>query len=67
VLHRALLLPALEALDRARANPGRVRASAFELLGADALLTYACEAATESDDPTGALEEILRAVAADGR
>ena len=60
-----LLRPALEALDRARQNPGRIRGSAFDLLGADALLTYACEAALESPDPGSALEEILRETAAD--
>ncbi len=62
---RALLRPALEALGRALLNPGRIRKSAFDLLGADALLTYACEAALESPDPASALDEILRKVAAD--
>lgn len=37
------------------ARPGRVRESAFELLVADALVTYACEAALESDDAVKAL------------
>jgi hypothetical protein len=46
-------------LDAARARPGRVRASAFPLLEADALITYACEAALETDDPEGALRRIL--------
>ncbi len=49
-------------LDDARARPGRVRASAFRLLEADALLTYACEAALESDDPATALRRTLAAV-----
>ena len=49
-------------LDEARAEPGRVRESAFRLLEADALLTYACEAALESDDPATALRRILTAV-----
>jgi hypothetical protein len=46
-------------LRAARAELGRVRASAFRLLEADALLTYACEAALEDDDPEGALRRIL--------
>ena len=46
-------------LDEALARPGRVRESAFALLAADALLTYACEAAVESDDPDGALQALL--------
>lgn len=44
-----------EALDR----PGRVRGSAFELLVADALATYACEAALESERPREALERVV--------
>jgi hypothetical protein len=52
--------PALAEAGRARlaaalGSPGRVRESAFELLAADALLTYACEAALASDDPEGSL------------
>lgn len=47
------------ALDRALENPGRVRSSAFELLTADALITYACEAALETDDPEGAIESLV--------
>jgi len=46
-------------LDEARARPGRVRDSAFSLLAADALITYACEAALESDDPEGSLRRIV--------
>jgi hypothetical protein len=49
---RARLAAALE-------RPGRVRASAFHLLAADALLTYACEAALELDDPRAALLRII--------
>jgi hypothetical protein len=49
-------------LDEARARPGRVRDSAFALLEADALLTYACEAALETRDPAGALRSILASV-----
>ncbi len=47
------------ALDAARAQPGRVRESAFHLLAADALVTYACEAALEEGDPPAALRTIL--------
>jgi hypothetical protein len=43
------------------AHPGRVRENAFHLLAADALLTYACEAALESDDPEAALLRSLEA------
>lgn len=46
-------------LGQARARPGRVRESAFRLLEADALITYACEAALETEDPPGALRRIL--------
>lgn len=46
-------------LEEARAHPGRVRESAFHLLAADALITYACEAALESDDPQASLLRIL--------
>lgn len=46
-------------LAEARGRPGRVRESAFRLLEADALLTYACEAALESEDPETALRSIL--------
>jgi hypothetical protein len=53
-----LVETARDRLDVARARPGRVRASAFELLVADALVTYACEAALETEDPVAALEAI---------
>ena len=62
----ALVEPALAALDRARLRPGRLRESAFELLGADALLTYACEALVESGDGAS-LRLLLRAAAAHER
>lgn len=41
-------------LSSARRSPGRVRASAFDLLVADALLTYACASALDAEDPEGA-------------
>lgn len=57
----ALATLAKARLSRARSRPGRVRTSAFDLLAADALLTYACEAALETDDPGAALERVLEA------
>jgi hypothetical protein len=63
-LGEALLGGALVELGQARAAPGRVRESAFHLLAADALVTYACEAALDDVDPVGALGQILGRVAA---
>lgn len=60
-LDEVLTLDALTRLGEAQATLGRVRESAFHLLEADALLTYACEAALESQDPEAALERILAA------
>ena len=57
----ALLEAGASSLVRARSRPGRVRETAFELLVADALLTYACEAALESESPDEALASILAA------
>jgi hypothetical protein len=53
-----------ERLNAARNRPGRVRESAFRLLEADALLTYACEAALEAEDPATELRSILAALGA---
>lgn len=61
-LDEALSSSALERLQEAEASLGRIRESAFRLLEADALLTYACEAALESEDPDAALGRILAAV-----
>jgi hypothetical protein len=61
-LPEALTRATLERLGQARARLGRVRDSAFRLLEADALLTYACEAALESEDPKAALKRILSAI-----
>jgi len=58
----ALTAAALTRFERARAHPGRVRESAYRLLEGDALLTYACEAALDTDDPDGALRRILLAL-----
>lgn len=63
----ALLQGGLAELDASREMPGRVRASAFHLLAADALITYACEAALGVGDPRGALVEILQQAAAPRR
>jgi hypothetical protein len=52
-------------LGRARSAPGRIRESAYHLLRADALLTYACEAAVEtSSDPGESMTWILERVGA---
>ena len=45
----------ISALER----PGRDRDAAFRLLSADALLTYACEAAAEEEDARAGLERIM--------
>lgn len=58
----ALTTAGLSRMDLARDRPGRVRASAFHLLAADALVTYACEAALEHDDADASLEAVLQAV-----
>ena len=63
----ALVRSGMASLDRARAAPGRVRESAYHLLRADALLTYACEAAVEGPDPEQALARILESVGVGGR
>jgi hypothetical protein len=48
-----------DGLEHALARVGRVRESAFKLLEADALFTFACEAALEAEDPRAALRRIL--------
>lgn len=55
----ALLTAAGSALASAASRPGRVREAAFDLLVADALVTYACEAALESEAPERALASVL--------
>lgn len=50
-------------LDESRARPGRVRESAFQLLLADALLTYACEAALEAEAPDAVLLSLAEVAA----
>lgn len=54
-----LALEAKSSLDEAVRRPGRRRDAAFLLLAADALFTYACEAAAEEDDVEAALERVL--------
>lgn len=66
---RGPIAAALAEAGRARlavalARPGRVRESAFELLAADALITYACEAVLASDDPERWLLSIVEATVA---
>jgi hypothetical protein len=47
------------AIAEALAAPGRNREAAFRLLAGDALLTYACEAAGQEEDPGSWLEYLL--------
>ena len=54
----ALAAQARDCLERAAARPGRDRESAYRLLEADALFTYACEAALEEADPEPTLRHI---------
>ena len=54
-----LLEQGRRALRRARRSTGRDRTSAFELLVADALITYSCEAALQSADPESELLRLL--------
>jgi len=63
VLVDHLVAEAVAVLDRARAATGRVRESALELLVADALFTYACEAALELPDPDEVLSRIIETAA----
>lgn len=60
-LRPELFMDAGRAQLRAAADrTGRVRSSAFSLLLADALITWACEVAVESDAPDDVLRECLR-------
>ena len=58
-LSRALTEHARARLEQALARPGRERESAYRLLEADALFTYACEAALEEADRESSLRRIL--------
>ncbi len=53
-------------LEKAVARPGRDREAAYQLLAADALITYGCEAASEADDVRGVLREVLVRVSRGG-
>ena len=53
-------------LEEAVARPGRDREAAHQLLAADALITYGCEAASEALDVGGVLGDILVRVSAGG-
>lgn len=61
-MRAALTAAGCRELERARVHPGPIRQSALHLLVADALITYACEAALDEGDPKVALSEVLRAV-----
>lgn len=63
----ALTRRGLHGLDEARRRPGRVRESAYDLLTADALLTYACEAALDAPDPEALLTELMGSAASSDR
>ncbi len=61
-----LVAGGLAHLDEAVARPGRDREAAYQLLAADALITYGCEAASEATDMRGVLREVLVRVSAGG-
>jgi hypothetical protein len=58
-LSDALTAHARARLEQALSRPGRERWNAYRLLEADALLTYACEAALEEADGDRFLRRIL--------
>ena len=53
-------------LEAAAGRPGRDREAAYQLLAADALITYGCEAASEVADVRAVLREVLVRVSAGG-
>ena len=55
----SLVKAGLRHLEEAVARPGRDRQAAYRLLAADALITYACEAASEAADVQAALGGIF--------
>ncbi len=61
-MSRALVEAGIRHLEVAVARPGRDRMAAYQLLAADAAVTYGCEAASEADDVGGVLREILARV-----
>lgn len=52
-------------LTEAAARPGRNRRAAFDLLAADAYITYACEAALEGPDPERRLRSLIARIASE--
>lgn len=54
---------ALEALKRALTPGGRERRGAFDLLAADAFVTWAAEAALDEEDPEARLRSLVRRMA----
>jgi hypothetical protein len=62
----SLLKAGLVHLEHAVARPGRDRTAAYQLLAADALITYGCEAASEARDVRSALREVLVGVRTGG-
>lgn len=66
-LARGLTERGLGELDEARRARGRVRESAYHLLTADALLTYACEAALDAPDPVAVLQGLVGRAASPDR
>ena len=58
-VHLRFTALARSALERALDKGGRDRGAAFDLLVADGLLTYACEAAAEGPEPAEDLSVIL--------
>ena len=59
---KALLKVGLIRLEEAVVRPGRDREAAYQLLAADALITYSCEAASEAGDVRGVLLEVFAGV-----
>ncbi len=58
----ALAEAGVEALRRAEADEAAAHGGAFELLAADALITYACEAALDDADVDAALARVRAAL-----
>ena len=61
-----LLRAGLLHLEKAVGRPGRDREAAYQLLAADALVTYGCEAASEAANVRGVLREVLGRVSTGG-
>jgi hypothetical protein len=58
----SLMEGGIEAVTSALGRPGRDREAAFQLLTADALLTYACESLAGSADPGRRLRQVVERV-----